>query len=82
MKHGFHATFLLNVITELCKLIKMIFLYFQTVAKTAALDRLTDTSKYGGTHRNRFTADGKGRGKEGRTDSSPLKFRESGATRK
>ena len=50
--------------------------YLQAVAKTAALDRLTDTSKYGGTHRNRFAADGKGRGKEGRVDPSPRKFRD------
>jgi len=46
------------------------------VAKTKALDRLTDASKYGGTHRNRFSADGKGRGKEGRMDAAPAKLRE------
>jgi hypothetical protein len=46
------------------------------VAKTKALDRLTDASKYGGTHRNRFSADGKGRGKEGRVDAKPAKLRE------
>jgi len=46
------------------------------VAKTAALDRLTDTSKYGGTHKSRFAADGKGRGKEGRVEQSPRKFRD------
>jgi p25-alpha len=32
------------------------------------LDRLTDTSKYGGTHRQRFDSTGKGRAKEGRED--------------
>jgi len=53
-----------------------------TVAKTAALDRLTDTSKYGGTHKNRFTADGKGRGKEGRVEASPRKFRDSPTPKK
>ena len=52
------------------------FCLFQSVAKTAALDRLTDASKYGGTHKNRFTPDGKGRGKEGRVDASPARFRE------
>ena len=52
------------------------FFLFQSVAKTAALDRLTDASKYGGTHKNRFTPDGKGRGKEGRVDASPARFRE------
>merc|ERR1711894_211807 len=37
-----------------------------TAVKTnAALDRLTDHSKYGGTHKQRFTEDGKGRGKSG-----------------
>ena len=38
------------------------------MSKTAALDRLTDTSKYGGTHRQRFDSTGKGKGKEGRED--------------
>jgi len=47
-----------------------------TVAKTGVLDRLTDASKYGGTHKNRFGSDGKGRGKEGRVDASPARFRE------
>ena len=56
---------------------------FQTIAKTKALDRLTDSSRYGGTHKNRFTPDGKGRGKEGRVDASPARFREaSGGTPK
>jgi len=41
------------------------------VAKNAALDRLTDTSRYGGTHRERFDGSGKGRGKEGRVDKKP-----------
>jgi len=36
------------------------------VQKNTVLDRLTDSSKYGGTHKQRFTADGKGKGKEGR----------------
>jgi len=39
------------------------------VAKSAAVDRLTDTSKYGGAHRERFDSSGKGRGKEGREDA-------------
>merc|ERR1712141_428808 len=38
------------------------------VAKNAALDRLTDTSRYGATHRERFDSSGKGKGKEGRVD--------------
>ena len=32
-------------------------------------DKLTDTSQYTGSHKNRFDADGKGRGKEGRADT-------------
>lgn len=40
-----------------------------SVAKCAAVDRLTDTSRYGGTHKQRFDSSGKGRGKEGRADS-------------
>jgi len=39
------------------------------VVKCTAVDRLTDTSKYGGAHKQRFGSDGKGRGKEGREDA-------------
>lgn len=46
------------------------------VSQNSALERLTDTSKYGGTHKQRFTPDGKGRGKEGRVDERPAAFRE------
>ena len=35
---------------------------------SAAVARLTDTSKYTGTHKLRFDAEGKGRGLEGRVD--------------
>lgn len=34
------------------------------------VDRLTDTSKYTGTHKERFDASGKGKGKTGREDVS------------
>ncbi|XP_051939531.1 tubulin polymerization-promoting protein family member 3-like [Hippocampus zosterae] len=37
-------------------------------AKAAAVDRLTDTSKYTGTHKERFGESGKGKGKVGRED--------------
>lgn len=37
-------------------------------ASDAVLSRLTDTSKYTGSHKERFDATGKGKGKEGRTD--------------
>ena len=40
------------------------------------MERLTDSSKYGGTHKQRFTPDGKGKGKEGRVDAKPAAFRE------
>ena len=40
------------------------------------MERLTDTSKYGGTHKQRFTPDGKGKGQERRVDEKPLAFRE------
>ena len=36
--------------------------------KSAAVDRLTDTSKYTGSHRERFDDDGKGRGIAGRKE--------------
>lgn len=32
------------------------------------MDRLTDTSKYTGSHKERFDESGKGKGKEGRED--------------
>ncbi|XP_062328097.1 tubulin polymerization-promoting protein family member 3 [Osmerus eperlanus] len=38
------------------------------VAKTAAVDRLTDTTKYTGSHKERFDDTGKGRGKGGREE--------------
>lgn len=38
------------------------------VAKTAAVDRLTDTSKYTGSHKERFDESGKGKGKSGREE--------------
>lgn len=38
----------------------------QMAVKTGAVDRLTDTSKYTGTHKERFDEGGKGKGKEGR----------------
>ncbi|XP_061736372.1 tubulin polymerization-promoting protein family member 2 [Nerophis ophidion] len=37
-------------------------------AKVAAVDRLTDTTKYTGTHKERFDDSGKGKGKVGRQD--------------
>lgn len=33
--------------------------------------RLTDSSKYTGSHKERFDASGKGKGKDGRTDAGP-----------
>lgn len=39
------------------------------VQKSSVTDRLTDTSKYGGTHKQRFDDEGKGRGKSGRADA-------------
>uniref|UniRef100_A0A3B5AH35 Tubulin polymerization-promoting protein family member 3-like n=1 Tax=Stegastes partitus TaxID=144197 RepID=A0A3B5AH35_9TELE len=38
------------------------------VAKAAAVDRLTDTAKYTGSHKERFDESGKGKGKAGRDD--------------
>ncbi|KAI1903852.1 hypothetical protein AGOR_G00031480 [Albula goreensis] len=38
------------------------------VAKAAAVDRLTDSSKYTGSHKERFDDTGKGKGKAGRQD--------------
>ncbi len=41
---------------------------YQKVAKTAMVDRLTDTSRYTGSHKERFDESGKGRGREGREE--------------
>ena len=38
------------------------------MAKVGAVDRLTDTSKYTGLHKERFDESGKGKGKAGRED--------------
>ncbi|XP_060923589.1 tubulin polymerization-promoting protein family member 3 [Limanda limanda] len=38
------------------------------VAKTAAVDRLTDASRYTGSHKERFDESGKGKGREGREE--------------
>lgn len=40
----------------------------QKVAKTAAVDRLTDASRYTGSHKERFDDSGKGKGREGREE--------------
>ena len=43
--------------------------YFpQQVVAAGGVDRLTDTSKYTGSHRERFDESGKGKGLEGRKD--------------
>merc|ERR1711894_37787 len=46
------------------------------ISQNSAMERLTDTSRYTGSHKQRFTPDGKGKGKEGRVDEKPLAFRE------
>jgi hypothetical protein len=38
------------------------------VVKAGAVDRLTDVSKFTGSHKERFTEDGKGKGVAGRKD--------------
>lgn len=42
----------------------------QKALMTGAVERLTDTSKYTGTHKERFDASGKGKGLEGRVDKA------------
>lgn len=39
---------------------------FQKAVKAGGVDRLTDTTKYTGSHKERFDESGKGKGKEGR----------------
>lgn len=38
------------------------------MAKTATVERLTDASRYTGSHKERFDESGKGRGREGREE--------------
>lgn len=49
-------------------IINLLFFIVQKVAKTGAVDRLTDTTKYTGSHKERFDDSGKGKGKAGRED--------------
>lgn len=42
--------------------------FSQKVAKTATVDRLTDTARYTGSHKERFDETGKGKGREGREE--------------
>lgn len=42
--------------------------YFQVVKTPSAVNRLTDTTKYTGTHKQRFDEEGKGKGIAGRKD--------------
>ena len=41
---------------------------FQKTTKAGAVDRLTDTSKYTGSHKERFDDSGKGKGLDGRRE--------------
>lgn len=38
------------------------------MTKAGAVDRLTDTARYTGSHKERFDESGKGKGREGRED--------------
>ena len=42
--------------------------FLQIAVKAGGVDRLTDTSKYTGSHKERFDESGKGKGLEGRKD--------------
>ena len=41
----------------------------QAATKVGGVDRLTDTSKYTGSHKERFDESGKGKGAAGRSDT-------------
>ena len=45
-------------------------LLLQKAVKTGAVDRLTDTSQYTGSHKERFDDSGKGKGIAGREEQS------------
>jgi len=46
----------------------MMMMIVQKVVTAGAVDRLTDVSKFTGSHKERFTEDGKGKGIAGRRD--------------
>jgi len=46
----------------------IVFNELQKVVTAGAVDRLTDVSKFTGSHKERFTEDGKGKGIAGRRD--------------
>lgn len=46
-----------------------LYCLMQSAEVTAAVARLTDHTKYTGTHKQRFDENGKGRGKIGRVDN-------------
>ena len=57
--------------TDIClKHIPTLFSFTQVVANADQVGRMTDASKYTGAHKERFDADGKGKGAEGRTDKA------------
>jgi len=72
----------------------MMMMLVQKVVTAGAVDRLTDVSKFTGSHKERFTEDGKGKGIAGRRDvadksgyvsgfkSSPASAASSGGTPK
>lgn len=47
---------------------KFLSFFFQKASKDSTTSRLTDTTKYTGSHKERFSEDGKGKGIEGRKD--------------
>ena len=49
---------------------RMILFFLQTTANKDVTDRMTDSSHYTGTHKERFDAEGHGKGKEGRVDDA------------
>lgn len=53
---------------QLCKVCNSLFSFLKKVTNATAVDRLTDTNKYTGTHKERFDESGKGKGKAGRVD--------------
>ena len=46
----------------------LIHSFIQGTSKTGGVDRMTDASKYTGAHKQRFDAEGKGKGKAGREE--------------
>ena len=65
---GFMETLSLVIEEIWLELSETVLFFRQKQSKTGGVDRMTDTSTYTGSHKERFDESGKGKGLEGRKD--------------